>query len=123
MVQDTRPFWTLNILIEESLKQAMFGDRIIWRSAPNSLVVEPSRAVSDYFSGNRANTDQKNRSVSAVGVLYVHTDPHETSLSLYHNPFTHQELVLPRHLSGIIRQFFISSTDQYGYFFSSADPK
>lgn len=120
VVQDVRPFWTVNLLIEESLKQAMFGDRIIWRSAHNVMSAGPSRTVNDCFGGNRATTDQKNRSVSAVGILYWHTDPRKASLSVYHNPFAHHKLLLPPDLSGSIRQFFISSTDQYGPFFEGA---
>lgn len=116
VVQDIRPIWTLNIFIEESLKQAMFGDRILWRSAPNSTVAVSSTTISDDFGRNRAITDKKNRSVSAVGILYQHADPVKTSLCLYHNPFAHHELVLPLNLCGRIRQFVISSFDQYGHF-------
>jgi len=116
VVQDMRPFWTLNILIEESLKQAMFGDRVVWRSAPRHLSGGVSKTVGDSFGGNRTLTDQKNRSVSAVGILYLNQDPHKTSLSLYHNPFARHKLILPKGLSGAIREFAISSTDQYGHF-------
>jgi len=116
VVQDVRPFWTKNLWMEEALKQAMFGDFVIWRSAPHPSIMLPTKTTEVQFGRNRSNTGSKNRSVSAVGILHHDSDLGDTTLSLYHNPFAHHRLNLPLASAGKIREFVINTVTQYGQF-------
>lgn len=116
IIQDIRPFWTKSFWIEESLKQAMFGELVIWRTAPQPSIALPAKTVATQFGRNKSNTDEKNRSVSAIGILHQSFDPEVTTLNLYHNPFAKNKLTIKFPNPDKTRQFFIDTTAQYGKF-------
>ncbi|MNG06500.1 hypothetical protein D3C85_1674840 [compost metagenome] len=94
----------------------MFGDLVIWRTAPHPSIALPAKTVAVQFGRNRSNTDEKNRSVSAIGILHQNSDPEITTLNLYHNPFANNQLTIKCSSPDKIRQFFIDATTQYGKF-------
>ena len=116
VVQDTRPFWTKSFWMEESLKQAMFGDLVIWRLVRDAITDSIPKTIGPKYGLNRSVTDLKNRAVSAVGILHHNSDPKKSIMNLYHNPFANQRLLLPVVSSEGVRQFYIGSVSDYGVF-------
>ncbi len=117
VVQDVRPFWTRSLWLEESLKQAMFGTQIIWRSVPLYGTQAPSRTTSIQFGGGRTTTADRNRSISAIALMSTPSESSENWLSVYHNPFCSIPLNFPEGFaSKRIKQFAITRTEEYGVF-------
>ena len=116
VLQDVRSFWTRDIYIHESIKQAMFGNREVWRARPSQRNGYTSRIVSDRFTRDRSLTAKKNRSISALALIVTGQTMDESKMFLFHNrfakvPFNAARLRCPR-----FKEYAIQSTDSYGQF-------
>lgn len=114
IIQDLRPLYTLSLNPQEEIKLAMFGDRELWCYVhPRHMV---GKVKDDIFTINRMTTERKNTTVSAVGFLVVHNETKKITMLLHHNPFAKNKLDYGILRSKSIKQYAISSTNQYGSF-------
>lgn len=113
VIQDIRPFFTKSIMPQEEIKQAMFGDRIIWLTAPTHYNEYESEVTADIFSYNKTTTESKNTTTSAVALLIEDYKTSELTFLLHHNPHAKNPLSESIFSGFGIRQFRIISTKNY----------
>ena len=113
LIQDVRSFFTKSIDPQEEIKQAMFGDRVIWRTMPSIQNSQPTKVTADIFSANKTTTAEKNTTISAVGFLAEHYQSGDLLMFLYHNPFARNPIEESLFSDLSIKQFKIGSTRNY----------
>ncbi len=116
LIQDSRPFATKSLMPQEEIKQAMFGDRVIWRTIPSHLSNYISKVTADIFSHNKTTTEEKNTTISAVGLLIEHIETGELSLLIHHNPYAKNPLPVSLINNSCFKEYKIDSTKEYGDF-------
>jgi hypothetical protein len=87
IIQDTRSFFTTSVMPFEEIKQAMFGQREIWRTVPTFQGTNELRTVADLFGKGKSTTQTKNTHVSAVCLLQENYSRGSFKLEMLHNPF------------------------------------
>ncbi|MCO6353818.1 hypothetical protein GBO14_03435 [Pseudoalteromonas shioyasakiensis] len=80
IIQDVRDFLTRSCTPQEEIKLAMFGDRVSWVS------VNSGNIKADVFDKNKTTTEQKNTTISAVGLMLENIQDGNLTLYIYHNP-------------------------------------
>ena len=87
IIQDLRPFLTQNYWgLDEEIKQAMFGDREVWRN------VRTNEITADIFARNKEMRSDKNTVISAVAYLIENEQNKSIFMNLFHNPFADNKL-------------------------------
>ena len=110
IIQDVRDFFNRSCFPQEEVKLAMFGDRVTWISV-NSRSVK-----ADIFDKNKTTTEQKNTTVSAVGLMVKNIQDGSLTLHIYHNPHAKNGLLSPIFESSKAYEYRIGSSKSYGEF-------
>ena len=116
LIQDNRTFFTKCLMPQEEIKQAMFGDRVIWKTVPSHYNNYNSIATADIFSHNKTTTEFKNTTISAVGLLIEHCETKELTVHLHHNPFAKHPIPELLFNSERVKEYKVTSTKNYGDF-------
>lgn len=116
IIQDTRPFATKSLMPQEEIKQAMFGDRVIWRATPSNHTNYKSKVTADIFSHNKTITEEKNTTISATGLLIEHSETGELTLLIHHNPYAKNPLPASLINNRSLKEYKIDSTKEHGDF-------
>jgi len=119
ILQDVRDSWMRAFAPQQDLLWAMFGEETFWVTVPS--FGQPSRTVAHSFGRReRSTTADKNTTTSAVGLL-LENGKSEYSLWLHHNPFAATPLPRGAFRSPLVREFVISSTNQFTSFSEVCD--
>ena len=110
IIQDVRNFFTRSMFPEEEVKLAMFGDRVTWLSAKGGNV------VADLFEKNKTVTENKNTTVSAVGLMVKNINDQSLMLHIFHNPHAKNPMKLGLFRSDAVAEYKIRDTRTYDSF-------
>ena len=116
LVQDIRPFETRSLIPQEEIKQAMFGNRVIWQSVPSHKNNFQSSVTADVFGKDKVTTERKNTTISAVALLVESAQTGELALYLHHNPYARNPLPYSIFGSNKVKDYVIDSVREYGGF-------
>ena len=93
IIQDLRPFITKNTWgLHEEIKDAMFGDRVVWRTVPNHRNGFTAETTADIFTKNKKMRSNEKTIISAVAYLIENEEKKSIAMHLFHNPFADNEL-------------------------------
>lgn len=110
IIQDVRHFFTRSCIPQEEIKLAMFGERVTW------LSVNSRKVKADVFDKNKTTTEQKNTTISAVGLMIKNVQNDSLTLHIYHNPHAKTPLISPVFESSKTFEYSINATNEYGNF-------
>lgn len=110
IIQDVRNFFTRSMFPVEEVKLAMFGDRVTWISTRDS------RLTADLYEKNKTVTENKNTTVSAVGLMVKNINDQSLTLHIFHNPHAKNMMKVGTLLSDSVIEYKIRDTRSYGSF-------
>ncbi len=116
IIQDIRPFITQSIGLSEFIKQAMFGDRVIWRTVPNHRNNYTTETSADVFDKNKKIRRDINTIISAVAMLVSNSETKNIAMYLFHNPYAENKLKQGLIKGELFHEYKILSTTGYGEF-------
>jgi hypothetical protein len=110
IIQDVRHFFTRSCIPQEEIKLAMFCDRVTW------LGVNSGKVQADLFDKNKTTTEQKNTTISAVGLMIKNVQDDSLTLHIYHNPHAKTPLMPPVFESTKVFEYCINTIKVYDNF-------